>query len=278
MGSKNEIFTQNNRDMIRKHFDIIFVVLVYRNTQDLKDFFAHFACENAKVIVVESYFSESCSSEFKDIAKGNNADFISVPNKGYGAGNNTGCEYALKKYDFNYLVISNADIIIQHFDMPIIEEHKDSIIAPKILNLKGKNQNPSSPFVPNRLVESFALWSYNGNHTKLIWIYFALSRLKKILFYCISRYRRTIFSAHGAFVIIPRNILELLFPLYNEDMFLFNEEEHLGMLASSKGIKTVYEPKIVVLHKEDGSMKLASVNEFERLRQSFNVYYKYWYI
>ena len=61
-------------------------------------------------------------------------------------------------------------------------------------------------------------------------------------------------------------------------MFLFNEEEHLGMLASSKGIKTVYEPKIVVLHKEDGSMKLASVNEFERLRQSFNVYYKYWYI
>ena len=125
--------------MIRKHFDIIFVVLVYRNTQDLKDFFAHFACENAKVIVVESYFSESCSSEFKDIAKGNNADFISVPNKGYGAGNNTGCEYALKKYDFNYLVISNADIIIQHFDMSIIEEHKDSIIAPKILNLKGKN-------------------------------------------------------------------------------------------------------------------------------------------
>ena len=30
------------------------------------------------------------------------------------------------------------------------------------------------------------------------------------------------------------------------------------------------------ISQEDGSMKMASVNEFERMRQSFMVYYNYW--
>lgn len=261
---------------MKKHVNIVFVVLVYRNTTDLKDFFFNFTVEDSKVIVVESFYSESCTLEFESIAKDNNSDFISVPNKGYGAGNNKGCKYALEHYKFNYLVISNADVIIKQFSESILSSYVDAIVAPKIINLRGKNQNPSSPFKPGIFLEKFALWLYNGNHTRLIMCYFAMSRMKKIVFYCTNWISKRIFSAHGAFVIIPYSVLRNLYPLYNEEMFLFNEEEHLGRLAALHGVRTYYEPRIKILHKEDGSMKIASINEFERMKQSFLIYYNYW--
>ena len=261
---------------MKERVNIVFVVLVYRNTQDLRDFFTNFMVENSKVIVVESFYSESCTLEFESIAKANSSDFISVPNKGYGAGNNKGCKYALEHYDFNYLVISNADVIIEQFCEPILYNYVNSIIAPKIINLKGKNQNPSSPFKPGKLLDNIALWLYKGDHTRLIWLYFAMSRIRKSVFHCTSWISRRIFSAHGAFVIIPYSVIRSLYPLYNEDMFLFNEEEHLGRLAALNGVRTYYEPRIRILHKEDGSMKISSVNEFERMKQSFIAYYNYW--
>lgn len=262
--------------MKRHIYDIVFVILVYRNTKDLIVFFESLRIPNSKVIVVNSYFDDSTEKQFRSIASCYNSDFISVPNMGYGAGNNKGVEFALNNYDFKYLIISNADIIIKRFDINILDSHKDCILAPKIVNLNGKNQNPSSPFRPSKTLLRFVLWCYEGNHNKLIWIYYAFSRLRKIVFYSTSRYRKRIFSAHGSFVIIPCKILKKLHPIYNEKMFLFNEEEHLGMLSASKGINTIYEPKIVILHKEDGSMKLANVNEFKRMKESFTIYYNTW--
>lgn len=262
---------------MKKYYDIIFVVLVYRNVEDLKDFFKHLVCNNSKTIVVESFFSKETTEKFKDIAKQYDADFIPVPNLGYGAGNNRGCRYAIDNYKFDYLIVSNADVIIKKLDYVSLKKYDNSIIAPKILNLKGKNQNPSSPFKFLGFSERLAYIMYKGNHTKLIWLYFALSRLKKMVFHITKCFNNRIFSAHGAFVIFPKKVIDVLFPLYNEEMFLFNEEEHLGRLAASKKIKTYYNSKIEILHKEDGSIKISSINEFELLKQSFLVYYKHWF-
>ena len=263
--------------MIQEIFDFVFVVLVYRNTRDLKEFFESLTTPNIKVIVVNSFYDLESEKEFRRIAEANNADFLSVPNKGYGAGNNRGIEYALAHYDFKYLIISNADIIIKQFDINRLDYIKNCIIAPKIINLNGKNQNPSSPYRPSKMLSRYALWCYEGNHNMLIWGYYAISRLKKIVFYSTAWYRKHIFSAHGAFVIIPYSVLKNLHPIYNERMFLFNEEEYLGMLAASKGINTIYEPNIVVLHKEDGSINIANINEFKRNKESFTVYYYTWF-
>lgn len=258
-------------------FNIVLVVLVYRNTQDIKDFFSFNKQPNCKVIVVNSYYDDSTEREFERIAIDNNADFISVPNKGYGAGNNRGIEYALSHYIFDYLIISNADVIIEKLDIQILRKYDDCIIAPEIINCKNKRQNPSMPFKPTIFLENIKRWLCVGNHFKLIWLYFAYSRLMKIIYYCIYPFKKNIFSAHGSFVIIPQKVLERLIPLYNENMFLFNEEEYLGRKANESGILTYYERGIRIFHKEDGSMKIASVNEMERLRQSYIVYYDYWF-
>ena len=258
-------------------YSIVFVVLVYRNTQDLLDFFSHNNIADSHTIVVNSYYDDESESEFRIIADNNNASFLSVPNKGYGAGNNRGCEFALNNFYFDYLVISNADIIIESLKNEQLDLYRNGMIAPEIINLKGRKQNPSAPFCPNRIYEKMRHFMYNGRHTRLIYIVFIYSRLSKIFYYIFRKFiGRNIFSAHGAFVIIPYNILKQLYPLYDEKMFLFNEEEHLGRLAREKAIKTFYVPEIIIKHKEDGSMKIASVNEFEMMRQSFLIYYDRW--
>ena len=258
-------------------FDFVFVVLVYRNTSDLKDFFSHFAVPNSKVIVVNSFYDGTSENEFKEIATKHQSDFISVPNKGYGAGNNKGVSFALEHYGFKYLVISNADVIIENLNLSAIERYGDEIVAPKILTLKGNNQNPSSPFPPHKVSLKIMIYIYEGGHRLLAWPMHAWSRIKKIFFYLISPLYKYVFSAHGAFVIIPFGVIRELHPLFNEEMFLEYEEQHLGMYAKSRGIKTRYVPEIVIRHKEDGSMKIASINEFEVQKQSFNVYYHYWF-
>ena len=260
----------------KEYYDIVFVVLTYRNTKDLEDFFRYNKIPQSHTIVVNSFYDELSEKAFKEISINNDADFLSVPNRGYGAGNNSGCKYALENYSFKYLIISNADVMIDTFKVESIEQYKDSIIAPKIINLSGKNQNPSVPFKPSEMLERFRYWIYKGNHQKILWLYFVLSRLKKIFYYFLSPFRRKIFSAHGAFLIVPEDVLKKLYPLYNEDMFLFNEEEHLGRYAKQKGIDTYYVPEIIIRHKEDGSISVANINEFEKLKQSYLVYYKCW--
>lgn len=258
-------------------FDIIFVVLVYRNTDDLRDFFVHNQVPKSHTVVVNSFYDDDSEIAFKRIAEDYGSSFISVPNKGYGAGNNRGIEYALEHFDFKYLVISNADIMIEKMDLPLLAKYGNAIIAPKILTMKGKNQNPSAPFPPHKASLRIMKYIYENNHRKLAWPMHAWSRAKKILFYAISPFYKKVFSAHGAFVVFPYDIINQLHPLFNEDMFLEYEEQYLGMYAKSKGIKTMYAPDIIIRHKEDGSMKIASVNEFEVQKQSFGVYYQYWF-
>lgn len=257
-------------------YRVVFVVLVYRNTQDLRDFLKYIDIKDSHTIVVNSYYDEQTEIEFKKIALKAEADFISVPNKGYGAGNNAGIEYALKHYLFDYLVVSNADIEIKDFEVTLLDNYEACIIAPRLISLSGKNQNPSSPYKPCALFEKFRYFAFKNNHTKLIWLAYAYSRLTKIIFYLLCKWRKRIFSAHGAFLIMHYEVVKRLHPLYNERMFLFNEEEHLGRKAESNEINTWYEPRIIIRHKEDGSMKVASVNEFEKARESFIEYYNYW--
>lgn len=258
-------------------YKIIFVVLVYRNTKDLRDFFDTNDVPNSKTIVVNSFYDEKTEDEFRRIAFKNNSDFISVPNNGYGYGNNKGIEFALMHYSFDFLIISNADVSIEKFDVSFLYENRDCVLAPKILTLKGKNQNPSSPFKPSRFREILVSWLYRNRHRHLIYGYYIWSRLSKFIFYSISKFRRKIYSPHGAFFIIPHKILLKISPIYNERQFLFFEEHHFGKLAKLHGIKIIYSPDIVIRHKEDGSVSFLSESIFNLMRQSYLEYYEFWF-
>lgn len=260
-------------------YDFVFVVLVYRNTQDLSDFFKNFKLKKSKVIVVNSYYDDITKDKFKEIALENNADFINVPNKGYGAGNNRGCEYALAHYDFKYLVISNADIEIEKMSVEDLEGNENEIIAPNIKDIKGKKQNPHMAFRRSKFGYKlrYLLYKYNIPYVGILLS--IVSRLNKSIFYVLHNIfgRTKIFAAHGAFVIIPKKVLCELIPLYDERIFLFAEETHLGLKAERSKIETRYLDKVIINHKEDGSVGLEKINSFKIGKHSYLCLYNYWF-
>lgn len=259
-------------------YNFIFVVLVYRNTSDLLDFFASLKLERTKVIVVNSFYDEESEQQFKQIAESNHADFLSVPNKGYGSGNNRGVEYALKHYDFKYLVISNADVEIMSMSKEYLDDKKVGIYAPSIKTLSGKQQNPHMPY-HIKIMDKLKYWLFCKNCWNGILFFCALNKVLRFLFFVTTKlgfYR--IYSAHGAFVIFPKVIVEDLYPFYDEDVFLFTEEENLAQLARSNKVYTYFVPRIKVRHKEDGSTSTISDKQRDITRKSYITFYKKWFV
>lgn len=261
------------------HYVCVFVVLVYRNTRDLQEFFESNHIPNSHTIVVISHYDDDSDNEFQRIASENNADSILIPNRGYGYGNNKGVEFAIANYQFDYLVISNADITIRCLNTKILNRYNDYIVAPMIIAANGKKQNPNEPYKPSDLAYKLMYKTYSHNMTNVIWIFHGLAKLRRIYYNSIGKFfsGNEIYSAHGSFVILPFVVLKKLIPIYNEKIFLMNEESHLAMKARHLGIKTVYVKDIIIDHKEDGSMSLEYKNEFPLQKQSFMVFYDYWY-
>ena len=60
---------------------------------------------------------------------------------GYGAGNNRGVEYAFNNYNFDYIVISNADIIIEDLKLSNVKKYGDKT-GDMFIQFKGRNGGP----------------------------------------------------------------------------------------------------------------------------------------
>ena len=133
--------------MDKKYFDIIFVVLVYKNVDVLKEFFRTLNLSfTYRVVVVNSFYDKVTENDCRLISSSYGADYISIPNLGYSAGNNRGCEYAVNNYKYKYLVVANSDVIINDFSFLGEINLKNAVIAPDTKMINGKRQNPNIPF------------------------------------------------------------------------------------------------------------------------------------
>lgn len=93
---------------------IVYIVLVYKNIDVTEGFYNSLkGYSDYKVIVVNSFFDSQTEKQCKRMAEEHGSDYISIANKGFGYGNNIGIEYALRNYTFEYLIISNSDIVVK---------------------------------------------------------------------------------------------------------------------------------------------------------------------
>lgn len=261
----------------KKKYRYVFVILTYKNSNDLKELLNNIAgkINNYKVIVVNSYYDEKSCIEIKNLAESYECDFLNVDNKGYGYGNNRGIEHCKRYYDFDFLVIANPDIIIKEFNFK--EEnflYSPIIIAPNIISLKGKCQNPYFPLKCN-----FSEWlMYYGCKVDIKLFSFlgmAINKVFREIFLLLYRKKQhTIFAAHGSCVIFNKSAIEKLYPIYDEQMFLFSEEALLAHKAYKRGIQTIYTSSIKILHKEDGSISISNIKINEEARKSTVYYYE----
>ena len=264
-----------------ENFDIVFIVLTYRTAIDLHDFIKSLESNpqkfSYKVIVVNSFFDQKTSLEIKEIAKSHKCDFIECENKGYGYGNNFGINFAKENYKFNYLVVSNADIIIQNFDIQELDKCNAEVIAPQIRTLSGKKQNPIMDKY-SRFSEKAMYYGQKNKNKIFIFISLIINKIKNKKNNFINRKNkiRQIYAAHGSFVIFKQSIFKKLDKIYDENLFLFCEEGDIAKQFQSKNIKTILNENIKVLHKEDGSMSVSNININNELSKSYIYYYEKW--
>ncbi|MEG1313267.1 MAG: glycosyltransferase family 2 protein [Bacilli bacterium] len=257
----------------------VFCILIYRNTDDLVDCIKNISekVKNFKVVIVNSHYDDKSMNMIKKIAENLQCDFIDVPNKGYGCGNNRGIEFINNNYEYDFLIISNPDILITKFEEKDIGEMKNCVIAPLITTIKGKSQNPYW-YLHNGIGEFLI---YSGMLKKNKFILFIAYAINKIIreiglyfFMKSSKSCSRIYAAHGSFVIFSSDVISKFEDLYDEKMFLFAEEALLAYELDRRGICTFLCKDVQVIHKEDGSMNIAKINEVDEERKSIIYYYR----
>ncbi len=234
----------------------VFVILVYRNTEVLADFYKSFHLANSQTIVVNSYYDDDSLKDAESIAQKHNADFVAIPNKGYGYGNNIGTKYAIDHYDFDFLIISNSDIIIRDISFLNKLDDRAAVYAPRISMKNGKKQNPNIPWYISTYFKMFKKWYKTGKRADIKKAY-AIARVSRILFLIWIKISRksfcSIFSPHGSFIIFSKKAVDKLYPFFDEKMFLYFEEYYLGLKCRLLEVPILYCPSIDILHLEGAS-------------------------
>lgn len=260
--------------------DIVFVILVYRNYSDLYDLCKSlklYVQLDYKIVIVDAFYNEKTSSKIKECAKGVGGEYICVENKGYGYGNNRGIEYAEKYFEYKFLCICNPDTVLKS-NLKLKGINSDiACIAPIICTSDGKFQNPYWA-MKNKFLEWMMYIGYKKHVNFFLYVAIAINKFLRILFnirnLISTKSKCVIYACHGSFFLLTNSFLNDKKFRFDEEMFLFFEEAFLAFRIELCGKKIIYDKSIKVYHKEDGSMKLASIKEYPYLCKSYVHYYE----
>ena len=264
-----------SKNQIEKpYYELVFVVLVYRNIDVLRQFFSTLTLSfSYRVIVVNSFFNQETEEACRALSKEYDADFIPVPNKGFGAGNNSGCQYVMDHYQYRYLILSNSDIIIRDITCLSQLEEQKAVYAADVRMENGHRQNPHLPFKVGLYLKLLDL-SYRWKSNLLMNVAFAFNRIMRELLVIWTKLnggrKVKVFSAHGSFIILTCQASQALSPIFHEEMFLYNEELYLAYRCRQLQIPVYYVPKLEVTHLEGASSTILS-NSWENHEESYSI-------
>ncbi len=264
-----------------KEYNYVFVILVYRNFEDLRECIESIQDKvmNYRIIIVNAYYDFESENNVKKIAETYDCDFLSEPNKGYSYGNNAGIKYASLNYHFEYIIVSNPDIVINKFPD---NKYMGDIIAPEIIAASGRTQNPMY-IKYNNLTDWMVYRSFKNNQKWLLFVALGINKLVRNYSCFLHKDKNTysIYAAHGSFVLLSNKAVTVLSAdggaVYDDNIFLFAEEMVLAAKARKLRLKTIFDKTISVFHKEDGSMNLSNISIQGELAKG-NIYYYEHYI
>lgn len=219
-------------------------------------------------------------------------------NLGFAKGNNVGFQYAKNAYNPDYIVFCNNDICLIQADFlksldDISEETRFYIYGPAIISKDGKcNCNPMNNTIYDlkdidKMIGEIK-WDYIkakyylsnpiSYHIMRI-IKTILGRTRKNNEFCYTKQENV--KLHGSFMVFSKLYIES-YDGIDPRTFLYFEEDILYLKAIKTGIKTVYDPRIVVFHKEDSATNAISADQRKKrmmkdkyLIDSMNIYRLY---
>ena len=265
-----------------------FIILHYKNLKDtlecINSIKEKLSSKDYKIIVVDNGSLDETTEGLKKLEGiDKNTDIIfSNENLGFAKGNNLGCEYAIKKYIPEFLVIINNDtLIIENKFLEKIEnkylETEFDILGPYI---EGKDGNPQNPYLnviygKKQIVKSLIktkIYLYLEYFNFNIIRKFLRKTIKKKEEYNYLKEKRNI-ALMGAALIFSKKYYEKYKDIFYNKTFMYCEEDILFYRIKKDNLISIYDPTIKIFHKEESTTnKLNTSSKQQKIFKLKNQY------
>lgn len=266
---------------------VVYVILHYNTfsvTSSCIESILNICSNGSELVVVDNNSSNDSGILLKKKYSCSKLHFIiNKENVGFAKGNNIGYCYAKNELNADIIIVMNNDIVINQYNFEkcienVIDEYNDvDVIAPDIVNISGKHQNPykCKPEKTSMLVKSLVLNSvfYVGINIKPIY-YFIMNMYSKYAYkhnddsQCYKESKLNIVP-HGACIIYTKRFVDDIDFAFVPITFFYGEENILYDYMYKNNRKTLYSPGIKVFHYEKASTKSVSMDM--RKREIFKV-------
>lgn len=267
------------------------------------------------LVIVDNASVDDCIEVLKERYTDASAiQFIQLPeNKGYSHGNNAGYFYIKEKFEPEFLIVMNPDVMIRQSDFltrlsNLYEEEPFYVAGPDIYEpLYDTHSSPLNIQVTSEAaIHSYEMYleemrrKFEKKDIKCLKSY--ISRCKKsnkLIYYtrrCVRKIRRRDVCGwnmrnegvqlQGACLIFDKRFITINEKLFSPETFLYSEEHILWRKCQKNGWRQMYFPELEVEHLREESTGLSNLSfqeyckkksaQYKQLRAGLMIYRDYW--
>lgn len=177
-----------------------------------------------KILVVDNHSTDNSLNEIKKIQSDKIVVVDSGINAGYGAGNNFGIRYLKERFDSEYILLSNPDVIVKENVIVELENflrnNRDyAISAPFMLNSKEEKQYNTAFRIPSKWEYILSINSLITKLTNSFYYKNITAELKNV---------KDVGAVAGSmFLMRTKDMIN--YGMFDENVFLYCEELILGI-------------------------------------------------
>ncbi|VUX39451.1 N-glycosyltransferase [Blautia luti] len=269
---------------------IVFIILNYNTFQETKDCVlsieSKIDTQNYKIVIVDNLSTDDSADKIeKFIEQKNNMILIrNTENLGFAKGNNVGIEYAKRNYKPQFIVALNSDTELIQNDLveKLDNEYRNSefaLLGPLILTADGRCDNsPHYPPTVEHIQKELRTFFTEEKIIKrgLYRPYCGIRFLRNLVRYKILKkdtplhrnmefyqYQRQV-VLQGCFLVFSEKAFEYI-KGFDERTFLYYEEPVKNLSLMKHDLVTVFDPEIVIYHKEGRSTSSVAKKNKDKL-------------
>ena len=177
-----------------------------------------------KILVVDNHSTDNSLNELKNIQSDKIIVADSGKNAGYGAGNNFGIRYLKERFDSEYILLSNPDVIVKENVLVELEnflrnKSDYAISAPFMLNSKEEKQYNTAFRIPSKWEYILSINSLITKLTNSFYYKNITAELKNV---------KDVGAVAGSmFLMRTKDMIN--YGMFDENVFLYCEELILGI-------------------------------------------------
>ncbi|MBR2658327.1 glycosyltransferase [Candidatus Saccharibacteria bacterium] len=268
---------------MKRNVTVVFVILHYLTENDTISCVDSIkkCVKRSKIIIIDNASKngsgEAIKAKYSDDA--NIEVVLNNQNYGFARGNNIGIRIAKEKFNPDFVILCNNDtkIIDDDFLEKVSREYAESgyaVLGPSELLSNGNYYCPVKDIPTYHETKKFIRsLEFRIRHTRLfLYVDFFKKIIKKIVTFGRRDMKTTCgkkqygIVLHGAFLVLSRKYLEN-FDGLDERTFLYGEEALLALSLRKRGLVSVYDPSIHILHNHHSATNHLTMSTVERVRK-----------